>query len=210
MDLKLDSELCSKYPELYCDRHGDMRNTAMVWGFETGAGWYTLIDKLSAQLTLIRKLSGIKMVATQVKEKYGTLHYYIGNEWHKPTTKFGWFIERYVWRWSNFKYQIIKRLFPAYIIRREIQNQIWNDIIDACISAATSKSRVTCEVCGEYGCMNHGNWLMVRCSKHWEGPGTYDDPDEEHDADNKEDVLRMSQTDSTTGTGSGSAGVDKG
>lgn len=51
MNEKLDSELVAKYPELYRDRYGNMRETAMCWGFDCGDGWYTIIDTLSWALT---------------------------------------------------------------------------------------------------------------------------------------------------------------
>ena len=35
----LDKQLCEKYPLLFKDRNGDMRTTAMVWGFCHGDGW---------------------------------------------------------------------------------------------------------------------------------------------------------------------------
>lgn len=50
MDRKLDEALCAKYPELFIQRHGDMRETAMCWGFECGDGWYPLIDTLCYHL----------------------------------------------------------------------------------------------------------------------------------------------------------------
>ena len=50
MDRKLDEALCAKYPELFIERHGDMRQTAMCWGFECGDGWYPLIETLCYNL----------------------------------------------------------------------------------------------------------------------------------------------------------------
>lgn len=41
MKKELDNALCKKYPEIFRDRNGDMKNTCMVWGFP-GDGWYNL------------------------------------------------------------------------------------------------------------------------------------------------------------------------
>jgi len=86
MDEEKDKDLCTKYPNLYRDRHADMRHTCMCWGFTCGDGWYELIDKLSAALeTEIVKLkeSGVPVeqlpVAAQVKEKFGGLRCYVDN-----------------------------------------------------------------------------------------------------------------------------------
>jgi hypothetical protein len=46
MNEELDKQLCEKYPLLFKDRNGDMRTTAMVWGFEHGDGWFNIIDVL--------------------------------------------------------------------------------------------------------------------------------------------------------------------
>jgi len=82
MKRELDEALCAKYPEIFKDRHGDMRETAMCWGFDCGDGWYNIIDNLCAtiknreyNLTLHKKEYS-PVVATQVKEKYGGLRFY--------------------------------------------------------------------------------------------------------------------------------------
>lgn len=79
---ELDKELCEKYPDIFRDRHGDMRVTAMCWGFECGDGWYNIIDAACAQIknrAYNNRLNNLKfpdVIATQVKEKYGTLRFY--------------------------------------------------------------------------------------------------------------------------------------
>lgn len=50
MKAELDKKLCEKYPKIFANRHGDMRSTAMCWGFECRDGWYDLIDKLCSNL----------------------------------------------------------------------------------------------------------------------------------------------------------------
>ena len=75
MKALLDKELCDKYPEIFKDRYGDMKKTAMCWGIETDDGWYKLINKLCSD---IMKACGKTIpIATQVKEKYGGLRFYI-------------------------------------------------------------------------------------------------------------------------------------
>jgi DNA-directed RNA polymerase subunit RPC12/RpoP len=82
MTQELDKKLCEKYPKIFADRHGDMRNTAMCWGICTGDGWYWLIDKLCSQLqwnTDYNNEDGRypQVVASQVKEKFGDLRFYV-------------------------------------------------------------------------------------------------------------------------------------
>lgn len=76
MKRELDELLCSRYPEIFRDRHADMRTTAMCWGFDCGDGWFDIIDGLCHQITeLVRSGKSASVVAVQVKEKYGTLRF---------------------------------------------------------------------------------------------------------------------------------------
>ena len=70
MRRELDEALVRDFPRLYRDRHGDVRQSAMPFGFECGNGWEPLIRRLSARL-------GPDVVATQVKEKWGGLRFYV-------------------------------------------------------------------------------------------------------------------------------------
>jgi hypothetical protein len=121
MTKELDEKLCADFPEIFRDRRGGMRTTAMCWGFECGDGWFTLIYNLCkylshelryAQRSLadwtphienppewclkyekystkelrqqyvnelqekVEKEAQKIPVATQVKEKFGTLRFY--------------------------------------------------------------------------------------------------------------------------------------
>lgn len=48
---ELDAKLVAKYPQIFKNRFGDMRETAMCWGFECGDGWYSIIDTLCGLMT---------------------------------------------------------------------------------------------------------------------------------------------------------------
>lgn len=80
MRKELDEELCKKYPEIFKDRYADMRTSAMCWGFDCGDGWYNIIDAVCAQIENREynnnNVDWLSVVATQVKEKYGTLRFY--------------------------------------------------------------------------------------------------------------------------------------
>uniref|UniRef100_A0A6M3Y1S3 Uncharacterized protein n=1 Tax=viral metagenome TaxID=1070528 RepID=A0A6M3Y1S3_9ZZZZ len=77
MDIKLDKKLCKKYPKIFAQRHRDMKETAMCWGFECSNGWYWLINMLCSRLQWdIDHNNYPQIEATQVKEKFGTLRFY--------------------------------------------------------------------------------------------------------------------------------------
>lgn len=88
MKQELDELLCQRYPKIFVDRHGDMKQTLMCWGFECGDGWFNIIDRLCsniqhhvdwAQLQKEKYGRGegcTQVVAVQIKEKFGTLRFY--------------------------------------------------------------------------------------------------------------------------------------
>jgi hypothetical protein len=63
--------LYSHFPNLYKNHSKSMQETCMCWGFECGDGWFELIKGLS------ETLEPLGIVAEQVKEKFGTLCFYI-------------------------------------------------------------------------------------------------------------------------------------
>lgn len=87
MSPELDKKLCEKYPEIFRDRNAPMTQTCMCWGFDVEDGWYPLIDNLCRLImwhcrnykwnTETKKYDELEPpVATQVKEKMGTLRFY--------------------------------------------------------------------------------------------------------------------------------------
>lgn len=80
MRQELDEALVRDFPNLYADRHN--KKEPFCWGFECGDGWEPLIRKLSQEVEAIivampekeRKKFRVK----QVKEKFGTLRFYMG------------------------------------------------------------------------------------------------------------------------------------
>jgi hypothetical protein len=80
MRKELDDKLVKEFPKLFKDRHGDMRETAMVWGFDCGDGWYFLIRNLCQSIQgRIDSNPHLKLhqpTVFQVKEKFGSLRFY--------------------------------------------------------------------------------------------------------------------------------------
>ena len=84
MKKEFDEQLVKNYPNLYRKRYNSMADTCMCWGFECGDGWWNIINELSAGLEAeILKLPEEERqycTAEQVKEKYGTLRFYMSSE----------------------------------------------------------------------------------------------------------------------------------
>src|SRR6266853_3396387 len=86
MNDKLDKKLCKLAPYLFAARYAPMTTTAMCWGFECGDGWYKIIEEAAKKLELLIVAAIVKdsqgwgysfYRASQVKEKYGTLRFYL-------------------------------------------------------------------------------------------------------------------------------------
>ena len=79
MSPELERALVSKYPKLFVDYGTAPSHSPMAFGFECGDGWYDLLDTLCAQLIELDSDGGVPDIrAMQVKEKYGTLRFYVG------------------------------------------------------------------------------------------------------------------------------------
>ncbi len=85
MNQELDEKLCAKYPKIFVNRHGDMKETLMCWGFECGDGWYNIINQLCSNIQHYTDWQNKnhekhpvveQVVAVQIKEKFGTLRFY--------------------------------------------------------------------------------------------------------------------------------------
>ena len=82
MTKELDEKLCQKYPKIFKGRHGNMKETAMCWGISCSDGWYNIIDILCSNLQWNTDKNNDKgrypqIVASQVKEKFGGLCFYV-------------------------------------------------------------------------------------------------------------------------------------
>ena len=67
--------LLENYPNIFSGNTGRL--------FEHGDGWFQIIDELCIQLNEISKRTGIKIVTTQTKEKFGTYRHYLSPDFEK-------------------------------------------------------------------------------------------------------------------------------
>lgn len=82
MNPENSQRLQSAFPQLYrLQRLDPLRqdgpNPIALWGFECGDGWMDLIYRLSQAISTHIESIGLDIVATQVKEKFGTLRLYV-------------------------------------------------------------------------------------------------------------------------------------
>jgi hypothetical protein len=193
MSPELDEALCKKYPKIFVNRHGDMRTTAMCWGFEfSGNGWYNIIDALCENIqhhidwseksykldtrynTMLQKvLSGNK----EAYDEYFTTS--ITDENKK---------EEYFQTWlKNAKYRQVKEPIPQ-VIAVQVKEKFGtlrfyvdggNEVTHAMINMAESMSARTCEKCGVPGKLRGKTWLYTACDEHTEECDKFDDGEED-------------------------------
>ena len=80
MKKELQQQLFDKYPTVFLDRNKSMRVTLICCGLEIADGWYALMDECCAKLVQIEQETGLITKAVQVKEKFGTLRFYITSD----------------------------------------------------------------------------------------------------------------------------------
>ena len=75
-------KLYADFPRLY--RNATVPYSCMTWGFACGDGWFDIVYKLSADIEAEARAQGLDPAsnvwpaALQVKEKFGTLNFYVG------------------------------------------------------------------------------------------------------------------------------------
>ena len=82
MNPENSQRLQSDFPQLYrLQRLDPLRQDSPTlithWGFQCGDGWMDLIYRLSQAISAHIESVGLDIVATQVKEKFGALRFYV-------------------------------------------------------------------------------------------------------------------------------------
>lgn len=95
MDKILEKYLIRKYPKIFVEMYGPANKTCMHSGIGCGNGWFHIIDLLCNKIQFLIEFENDmtrsksiyvslipQVVAKQIKEKFGTLHFYYegGNE----------------------------------------------------------------------------------------------------------------------------------
>lgn len=173
MKPELDRKLVKTFPIIYRDRYGDLRNTAMVWGFDCGDGWFQIIWDLS------EKLEAIARQQPEPKK-----HHPVKKFFWKYTDNFAQILRKKNWlQKDGFLYDLFwgviygtfmppedDRLKATQVKEKYGELRFYtnysSDEIDEAIDKAELKSSVTCEVCGEPGKTRNGGWIVTLCDKH--------------------------------------------
>ena len=164
MKSELQEKLIKKYPTIFRSliQRSRMKKAPRVilpiyFGLEVGDGWYTLIDELCCQLQHYEKTYGFMTIATQVKEKFGGLRFYVSHDLDpkKMTTYKRGGRWRHTWIMNgDTKLRRPERDFNIDRLYNEIQGML---------DFAESFSYHICESCGNPGTCNEVGWLSTQC-----------------------------------------------
>ena len=77
MNKILQERLFNEFPKIFGEKDLSPQQTCMCWGIDTDDGWFLLLYKLCKHLQWdTDKNKYPQVIATQVKEKFGTLRFY--------------------------------------------------------------------------------------------------------------------------------------
>lgn len=141
----------NKYPILFQEKDLPMTETCMCWGIECPPGWVEILTKLCDKLEFLNnticKDNGMQIVATQVKEKYGSLRMYY-----------------------NLYPFLIKK-------NQEKTHQLIDDMVHDLIRVVEWESENVCQVCGKYVFDHErivsGGWIGYYCKECAEEKGIF-------------------------------------
>ena len=78
MTAALQNSLFKKYAKIFGQKDDSIQGSCMPWGLECGDGWYKLLDDLCYAIQKHCDEPGnFQVEASQVKEKFGTLSFYV-------------------------------------------------------------------------------------------------------------------------------------
>jgi hypothetical protein len=152
MNEKNTQKLYQDFPVLYRDARPGVEDSCVQWGFSCGDGWYQLIRKFSAAIEAEAKKLGLDTQseewprALQVKEKFGTLRFYVVTPADSSE--------------SQSEGVGVESVGGVVSIRPIARVQSIRELV----SQAEATSAEICETCGAPGSLNtDGGWWRTTC-----------------------------------------------
>jgi hypothetical protein len=157
---ELDNKLCEKYPLIFAQRNGSMRETCMCWGFCCGDGWYNILDAMCANIQnhINWRLEEIKMAHKFNAE----LEEARANDFE------GWA------DWKSREPRDIPEPVEQ-VVATQVKEKFGDlrfyytggdALIDGVVRMAESMSGRTCEECGAPGTHSSSGWIRTLCEEH--------------------------------------------
>jgi len=174
MRKELDELLCQKYPKIFRGRRGDIRMTAMAWGFEIGDGWFNIIDQMCSNIQnhihQTRKQRATALVYNRAltraaKGDYST--YNLLSTWYQKEIDTA--LEN-----TELEFRTVPEACPQ-VVATQVKEKFGtlrfyyhggDDIVSGIERMAVAMSSVMCEECGAPGHERGGGWIKTLCDEH--------------------------------------------
>ena len=190
MKQELDKLLCEKYPKMMVNRHKNMQETCMCWGFECGDGWFNILNQLMGniqhhidwkdkQREYARKYNEM---ATQAKAGNFDLFEETMKDSIDPAYK-----EKRLAEIVAGDFRQVPDAIPQVTLD-QVKEKFGtlrfyytggDEYISGMVTMAEAMSGVTCEECGDPGERRGGGWIYTACDLHTK-PEHLDSNEEEH------------------------------
>lgn len=92
MRKELQEKLYKDFKNIFKEKDGKISETCMCWGIECGDGWFDIIYDLCTEIRKIEQKYKVNIIATQVKEKFGSLRFYTREIQSKKTKEYQIFL----------------------------------------------------------------------------------------------------------------------
>lgn len=155
-------QLFESAPILYCGRQKPLTENLMSFGFMCGDGWYWPLLRLSENLeglNVALSSLGVWVEAVEVKEKYGTLRFYIDVRIKLP--------------WYKRLWNVISPMHQVYESQAQrVMSRYASNIAEEWINKCEDECHNFCEFCGtQFGSWNKDDrvvtkgWISYICKK---------------------------------------------
>ena len=118
MNLENTKKLMGHFPQIFCDRDKSVQESLIPFGLECGDGWFDLIYKMCEDIMKCNPHEEFK--ATQVKEKFGTLRFYVTSASDK------------IWDIIEKAEDDSANICETCGTRKEVTTENWGWVITAC------------------------------------------------------------------------------
>ena len=190
MKRELDEYLCKVYPKMMVNRHKNMQETCMCWGFECGDGWFQILNQLMGNIQhhidwkeKQRKWAiDYNYMAAQCKAG----NFDLFEEENKNITNEEYKNKRLAEIVAG-DFRTVPESIPQVTLD-QVKEKFGtlrfyysggDDYISGLVSMAESMSGITCETCGKPGTSTGGGWIKTACVEH--GGQDYSIPEEDLD-----------------------------
>ena len=180
MSPELDEGLVVKYPKIFKNRYGSMQETCMMWGFENGDGWHTIIDNacslIQSHIDWTRKSRAGALRYNRALSKAlngdqtALINYYSPND-KIPTDRTYIIVDKAL---ADSKFREVPNAC-SQVTANQIKEKFGtlrfyysggDDYVDGIVRMAESMTAVTCEECGAPGTTGGRGWISTLCEVH--------------------------------------------